>query len=48
MRKIVITNPMGLSEEQKSRLKKLGKVNFYESYPSSPGDWLKRCQGYEA
>jgi len=38
MYKIVVTNPMGLSEEQKSRLKKLGEVNFYESMPSSPDE----------
>lgn len=47
MRKIVVTNPMGLTQEQKLRLEKLGKVKFYEEMPASPEEWLKRCQGFD-
>ena len=47
MKKIVVTNPMGLSEEQKARLNKLGEVTYFDEMPSSPDEWLKRCQGFE-
>lgn len=47
MKKIVVTNQMGLSESQKNRLKKLGEVIFYDDHPSSTDEWLKRCQGFE-
>lgn len=47
MTKIVLTNPMGLSIEQEMRIKKLGDVTFYKDMPSSPDEWLRRCQGYD-
>ncbi len=47
MPKIVVTNPMGFSEAQKSRLQKLGDVIFFDSHPKSPEEWLKRCLGFE-
>jgi len=47
MKEIVVTNPMSLSEEHKSRLKKMGDVTFYDSMPVSPDEWLRRCQGYD-
>lgn len=47
MTKIVVTNPMGLTEDQKLRLNKLGQVTYYDTMPSSPDEWLKRCQGFD-
>lgn len=46
MTKIVVTNPMSFSKEQKSRLQKLGDVKFHDDMPSSPNEWLKRSQGF--
>jgi len=47
MKKIVVANPMGFSEEQKSRLEKLGEVTYFDNMSSSPDEWLKRCQGFD-
>jgi len=47
MLKIVVTNPMDLSRNQKARLEKLGKVTFYNDYPSSADEWIKRCQDFD-
>lgn len=47
MPKIVVTNPMGLSTPQKVRLEKLGEVTFYDAFPASSDDWLKRVQGFD-
>ena len=47
MVKIVVTNDMGFSKEQKARLDKLGKVTYYDTLPGSPDEWLKRCEGYD-
>ncbi len=44
---VVVTNPMGFSKEQKSRLEKLGDIKFYDNHPASPDEWLKRCLGFE-
>lgn len=44
MTKIVVTHDLGLSEDDKSRLKLLGDVTIYDSRPKSPDEWLKRCQ----
>ena len=41
-KKIVVTEPMGLSPEQKERLQSLGKVVFHDDVPSRE-DWLKRA-----
>lgn len=47
MTKIVVTNPMGLSEEQKGRLQLLGEVKFYDTMPASPDEWLERVKGFD-
>lgn len=47
MAKIVVTNPMGFTPEQKARLDKLGDVTYFDDMCSSPDDWLSRCQGFE-
>lgn len=47
MVKIVVTNPMDFSPEQKDRLAKLGDVKFHEDHPTSADDWLTRCQGFD-
>lgn len=47
MRKIVVTNPMDFSREQKTRLEKLGEVTFYDTHPATPDEWLKRCRGFD-
>ena len=47
MKKIVVTCPMGLSPEQKTRLEKLGKVMYYDTHPT-PDEWVGRCRGYDA
>jgi lactate dehydrogenase-like 2-hydroxyacid dehydrogenase len=47
MAKIVVTNPMDFSPEQKSRLDALGDVTFYDDFTSSAEEWVKRCQGYD-
>lgn len=46
MTRIVVTQPMRLSEEQKGRLEKLGEVpNVAEDVPVSAEEWLKRTNG---
>jgi phosphoglycerate dehydrogenase-like enzyme len=45
MTRIVVTQPMRLSEEQRIRLEKLGEVKYYEDVPASPDEWLKRTSG---
>lgn len=47
MTKIVVTNPMGLSPEQKARLKKLGEVKFWGDMYTTAEEWLRRCQGFD-
>lgn len=42
--KIVVTQPLGLSQEQRDRLKKLGEAKFYDEMPSSPQEWLERVK----
>ncbi len=46
--KIVVTNPMDFSAEQRLRLERLGDVHFYDDHPASPDEWIKRCQGFDA
>ena len=48
MKKIVVTNPMGFSAAQRSRLADLGDVTFYDDHPASPDEWLKRGRGFDA
>ncbi len=43
--KIVVTSPIGLSFEQKQRLKSLGDVQIYSEPAKTPEEWLERCKG---
>jgi phosphoglycerate dehydrogenase-like enzyme len=45
MTKIVVTHDLGLSEDDKNRLKSLGNVTIYDSRPKLPEEWLERCNG---
>lgn len=45
VKKIVVTQPLGLIERQRERLKKLGDATFYDEMPSSPEEWLERAKG---
>lgn len=47
MNKIVVTNPMGFTNDQRTRLEKLGEIRFHDSHPSTPEEWLYRCQDYK-
>lgn len=42
--KIVIPQDLNLNEEERSRLNKLGEVEFYEDLAASPDEWLVRCK----
>jgi phosphoglycerate dehydrogenase-like enzyme len=44
MLKVAVTQPLGLNERQRERLKKLGDVRFYDEMPSSPEEWLDRVK----
>lgn len=44
MKKIVVTQNLLLSPEQKNRLMKLGDVTFYNKNANTPEIWLKRCK----
>lgn len=48
MKKIVVTQPMSFSPEQKARLDKLGDVTYFDELAVSPEEWLKRCEGADA
>lgn len=45
MNKIVVTQDLGLNEEEREKLNKLGEVKYYEDLPKTPEEWLKRCKG---
>lgn len=45
MKKIVVTQDLGLNKEERERLNKLGEVKYYEDLPKTPEDWLERCKG---
>jgi len=45
MKKIVVTKDLNLSPEEKERLNKLGKVEYYNDLAKTPEEWLKRCEG---
>lgn len=45
MLKIVVTQNIGLSPDQVTRLQKLGKVTMYKNLAKSPEEWLERCIG---
>jgi len=44
MKKIVVTQDLGLNEKERARLNKLGEVKYYDDLPETPEEWLKRCQ----
>ena len=44
MKHIVITQPMGLSEDQLTELKSLGKVTYYETISKDTHEWLERVK----
>jgi phosphoglycerate dehydrogenase-like enzyme len=44
MAKIVIAQNLGLNEEEKRRLNKLGDVKYYD-LAKTPEEWLARCKG---
>lgn len=44
MNKITVTQDLGLNEEEKSRLNKLGEVVYYNDLPKSPDEWFVRCK----
>lgn len=44
MKKIVVSQPLGLSQSQRSRLEGLGKVKFYDEMPESTDEWLDRAK----
>jgi glycerate dehydrogenase len=45
MTKIVVTQPMSLSDAHKERLEKLGEVKYYDDLAPHPEEWLKRTEG---
>lgn len=45
MKKIIVTQEMDFSPDQRERLKKLGDVTFYDDRAKSPEEWLERCKG---
>lgn len=45
MKKIVVTQDLGLNKEERERLNKLGEVKYYEDLPKTPEEWLERCKG---
>jgi phosphoglycerate dehydrogenase-like enzyme len=45
MKKIVVTQDLGLNDEEKDRLNKLGEVKYYEDLPATQEEWLERCKG---
>ena len=45
MVKIVITQDIGLDDEDILRLRELGEVTAYDDLAKTPDDWLDRCKG---
>jgi len=45
MKKIVASQPLGLTQDQRTRLQKFGTVEFYDEMPASPDEWFDRVQG---
>jgi phosphoglycerate dehydrogenase-like enzyme len=45
MTRIVIAQDLGLNEEEKNKLNKLGEVKYYGELSRTPEEWLKRCRG---
>jgi len=44
MKKIAISQPLGLSQDQREKLESLGDTTFYDEMPSSPDEWLRRVK----
>lgn len=47
MKKIVVTQDLGLTREDQNNLSQLGEVVYYNNLSSSPEEWLERCQGFD-
>ncbi len=45
MTKIVVTQDLGLNQEERERLNKLGEVKYFDDLPKTPEEWLERCKG---
>lgn len=45
--KIVVTQELGLYEDQVARLEKLGEVKIYKDLAESPEAWLERVRGFD-
>jgi phosphoglycerate dehydrogenase-like enzyme len=45
MKKLVITQPMGLTEEQIASLKELGDVKYFDDVCKDTDEWLERVKG---
>lgn len=43
--KIVVTQDLGLNEQERERLNKLGEVKYFDDLPETPEEWLARCNG---
>ena len=44
MKKIIVTQDLGLNKEERERLNKLGEVKYYNDLPETPEEWLVRCE----
>jgi hypothetical protein len=44
MKKIVVTQDVGMTDNQKQRLSSLGNVVFFDTIPTSREEWLDRVQ----
>lgn len=44
MQKIVVTQDLGLNEEERERLNNLGEVKYYDDFPKTEDVWLERCK----
>lgn len=47
MAKIVVTHPLEIPTEQKSRLEKLGDVTYHDTAAQAPEEWLDRTKGFD-
>lgn len=45
MKSIVITQPMGLTEAQLTRLRKIGDVTYFDDVCQTTNEWLERVKG---
>lgn len=47
MKKIVVTQDLGLNDKERERLNKLGEVIYFDDLPKTPEEWLERCKGVD-